>query len=82
MMNNLEEWIASRPPAVQVLARKYPPGTKFKIHEQELYVVGFSEQGHILVSETDPRKDYEKAVATRGPVCGCCLEKLEKARCE
>lgn len=82
MMNNLEEWIVSRPPAVQVLARKYPPGTKFKIHEQEWYVVGFTEQGQVQVSETDPKKDYEKAIKTRGTVCKCCVDKLDEARCE
>ncbi len=76
-MNPLEEWLKGRPPVVQELARKFPPGSFITDHNGvKLWVVAYNEDGSLAVSETNPGENYQKAVATRKPVCACCIGKL------
>lgn len=73
-------WVASRPPAIQVLAMKYPIGTKFNCHGKTLHTVGYGESeagATVQVSPVDPFENYEQAVAQRVNVCSCCVPKLE-----
>jgi len=74
----LEAWLATRPPAVKQLARKYPPGTRFVIHGEIQYVVAYNEDGSLSVSSINPSADYKGAVATRKALCACCLDRLDE----
>lgn len=71
-----EQWLEGRPEAVKTTAHRFPPGSTIQSHERTLYVVGYSDEGGLLISETNPAINYELAVATRCPVCQCCVEKL------
>ena len=79
-MSDLEQWLVGRPDVVCKMARRYPPGTAFRIHGTVVWVVSYNEDGGVSVSETDPGVDYETAVATRQPVCGCCVKNLDALR--
>lgn len=77
LREDFEVWLATRPESVHAVARRYPPGTKFLSRIGTVfYVVSYTEDGGIRVSETDPCEDYAKAVATRREVCRDCLQKL------
>jgi hypothetical protein len=76
-MNELEEWIASRPKEIQELYKKYPIGTTFLLEGKKLFLVGYQEttdRPGFLVSETDPYEDYEKAISTNFYLCGDCVD--------
>ena len=75
-----EKWLAPKPEVVKVMARKYPPGTKFLLHERECWVVSYNEDGGLSVSDTDPAQNYRRAIATRRPICSCCVTKLNELR--
>lgn len=53
------------------LAMLYPPGTVLDPvgGGARLYVVGFSETPHLLVSKVNPGDDYARAVAEREELC-------------
>jgi len=74
------EWLSTRPASVQALGKKFPPGTRFKGHHNEiLYLVGYKEDGGLLVSATDPARDHKKAEATKEVLCACCVKKFEES---
>lgn len=75
-----EKWLKGRPQSVQQSARKYPPGTRFLIHGKIMHVISYYESGAVSVTPHDPAIDHELAVATRQPVCSCCVRKLDEAR--
>ena len=75
-----EEWLATRPEVVRQMARRYPPGTKFRIHDEVMHVMSYEESGGLSVTATDPAEDYEKAVAERQPLCKCCVGNLDALR--
>lgn len=71
----LEKWLEGRPPIIRELAMKFHAGVILDPKTGGyLYVVGFSEAGELLVSETNPAVDYQKAVATRVAICADCLK--------
>lgn len=75
------DWVATRPKAVRAMCMLYPPGTAFDIHGQIMYLVGYRETESdvlLLVSETNPAVDYQKATNSGQPICACCIPKLEK----
>lgn len=74
--DTLGKWLEGRPQIIQELARKFPPGTTLKSHGETMFVVAYNEDGSLSVSDTNPGVDYEKAVATRKPLCACCLAKF------
>lgn len=81
------KWLEDRPPAVQKMAKKYPPGTPLGSHGKFFFVVGYYEgyweddpehtKVGIYVSETNPMKDAKTAIATKEKICPCCLNTLE-----
>lgn len=77
----MDAWLATKPAAIKELAKKYPPGTKFRCHGKILHAVSYNEYpdgtASLGVTEIDPSEDYARAVATRQTVCKCCLPKLE-----
>lgn len=64
--------------ATRKLAKRFPPGSVIGSHEELLFVVGYADNGALLVSDIDPKRDYEAAVATRKPICECCQATLQK----
>jgi len=76
MSEDLETWLEGRPAVVKKMARKYPPGTGFYLHDKLMWVIGYREDGGLHVTEIDPSSDHEKAVATKITVCPCCVDKL------
>lgn len=81
-----DEWLSDRPEEVQALARKYPPGTKFRIHNRVMHVVSYQEYDNsgpgVVVSPIDPAVNYQRSIEARMPVCPCCEHNLEQARIE
>lgn len=79
-VNALEAWLEGRPQVVKDMARKYPPGARFKIHGKVVWVIAYNEDGGLCVTETDPRENYDCAVFTREPLCACCSGQLDALR--
>lgn len=80
------QWLATRPQAVQRLAEKYPPGTRFRCHGRIMHTISYEEYANrtvgLGVSATNPGENYALAVATRETVCACCLPQLDTLRIE
>jgi hypothetical protein len=72
-------WYQGRPPEIQELIRRFPPGSAMLIRGQVSYVVSYQEtEGGagipgINLSHTHPGLDYDRAMATRFFVCGSHL---------
>ena len=65
-----EAWLATRPPIVRDLARRYPPGTLVQAEgHADRYVVSYGEDGSLGVSRIDPCKDYDGAVNSIELLC-------------
>lgn len=77
-MNALDRWLEDKSEAVKNAASKFPPGTCFQSHGERFWVISYFDDGTLAVTKINPGEDYEKAVATRVPICGCCLEKLRQ----
>lgn len=75
-----KKWVESRPPPVRKLAERIRPGTTVDVDGTIHYVVGFREHSDgtasVLISETNPAKNYRKALDTKKVMCPCCVEKL------
>jgi hypothetical protein len=74
----LEEWIASRPPSVQKLAREFPISTTFSVDGTILYVIGYDEGGLIILTHIDPAVDYDTAFENRVYIHADCLREALK----
>jgi hypothetical protein len=72
-----EKWYNSRPPSIQALIRRFPPGTVRTIKGRTAYLIGFKTTG-LTFSYTNPRVDYDEAVATRFFVCSDHLNEEDK----
>lgn len=66
-MNTMDEWIASRPEPVRKLAAEFPPGAR--VGPDKLYVIGYTEDGMLIVSPYDPHEGYDRAVEARLYMC-------------
>lgn len=72
------EWFKTRPKAVQKTALEFPPGTQIVIGATVNWVVGYQENGALLISVVNPGEDYKKAVATRLPLCPSCVTTIDR----
>lgn len=72
------QWLLTRPPIIQELARKYPPHLRFNLHGRIMHVMGYNEDGGLILTPINPEVNYEEAIAKREPLCPCCLEKLDQ----
>jgi hypothetical protein len=75
---NFEDWLKDRPDIIKQLAKKYPPGTCFNLHNQFMWVIGYNEDGGLSITSIDPHINYQEAVKQKIHVCKCCLDKLEE----
>lgn len=70
-----EAWYASRPAAVQALVRKFPAGaTVVRLEGVDHFVLGYTEDDKLIVSQVDPTSDYDRAMAEKVYVCAKHLE--------
>ena len=65
----VEKWILTRPVHLQPLFREFPIGTKFIVKGRVLHMLGINEDERIIVSETYPGDDYDKAQETKEYLC-------------
>jgi len=79
MLNNEEFqiWLKTRPEIIQKLGKEFPIGSLILHEGEELFLVGYRENGGLLVSKYNPSIEYELAVEEKFPVCPSCVEKLE-----
>lgn len=71
---SLDDWIASRPPAIRALAKRFPVGDIFLINGVGHFLIGYAESEKpgdemLIVSPIDPTDDYEAAMAAKVHVC-------------
>jgi hypothetical protein len=66
--NPLKEWhawIRERSTPVKKLALEFPFGTTFIHGSRRLYLLGYAPRDHLIVSETNPFVDHQKAQSER-----------------
>lgn len=68
-MTPLDDWLATKPKCVRELAAEFPPGTQLDIHGVTNWVIGWTENDALVVSELDPNVDFDAAHEQRGYVC-------------
>ena len=59
-------WLATCSPEARVLAREFPPGTRFEIEGQTWHLIGYTTEDELIVSSIDPREDFDGAHRARG----------------
>lgn len=67
-----EEWLSSRPPDVQEVARRLPPGCALDQGGMMLYLLGYQEQEGgvgLIMSPINPAVDYDGANDVRVYIC-------------
>lgn len=66
MNQEFEAWLARKPPVIQELARKYEPASGIVDEDDGFaligYVVGYAEDGCLVLSRVDPKKEYRRAI--------------------
>ncbi len=75
----MKDWLDTRPPAIQVLAEQFPPGSLVLMYGNVFYIVGYTENNSgndLIISTLNPFDDYEKAVETRQYVCADCVKRM------
>lgn len=72
----LEEWVLSRPPAVQKAAREWPVGSWAIIEQEMHYIVGYTDDAPpmLIFSPVNPSQDYELAMRRKIYVCAKHLD--------
>lgn len=79
----MEAWISSMPAKVQVVARRFPPGTILQVEGQPMHVISFPEREDgsvgLGVTPVNPAVDYERAKKEPLYICPCCLEREHHA---
>jgi hypothetical protein len=64
-LSEWHKWVKRRPTSVKVLALEFPFGSTFLLGGRRLYLLGYASRDHLIVSETNPFMDYEKAHSER-----------------
>lgn len=75
----LKAWLATRPQAIQDLAKEFPFDTRFLCNGKVLYLVGYAEPEQLIVSETDPYDDYDAAVKGQFHMHAQCVRDSHEA---
>ncbi len=68
-MTEKDEWLASRPESVQKLIAEFPLGSVFNVKDTTLYLLGYTENDMLIVSEVNPSVDYEGANENKKYLC-------------
>jgi hypothetical protein len=60
--NDWEEWLLSRPPSVQKIAREFPAGLRFLDPGLgSLWLIGYTEDDELILTRTNPFLDFGRA---------------------
>lgn len=70
-----KKWCASRPDSVKKLMEKFPFEThwRFVVGAEIYFLLGYTESEKLIVSKTNPKLDYDKAVKNQEYICASCL---------
>ena len=71
-------WLLTRPLFVQELAKEFPPWIGLRSEEAFFWVIGWDEDGAVLVTPLAPGFDYEAAYEARQPLHLACARRLAK----
>jgi hypothetical protein len=63
------DWLKTRPESVQRLAAEFPIGLAFRLNDTTLYLLGYTEEDMLIVSQINPSVDYDGANRTREYLC-------------
>jgi hypothetical protein len=78
--NEWKAWIESRPPEIQELAKRFPPGFSFEKDGTTLHLLGYHEggtgQSSLIVSKIDPAKDWHGANENKQYICADHLDEI------
>lgn len=71
-LDDMQDYIDSRPPHVKKLMEEFPPGAAFEINNEIVYVVGIMEhrgedrtKDMVVASPISPIVDYEASIASK-----------------
>jgi hypothetical protein len=81
LKSQFEEWLKSRPASVQRLAHQFPPGSKLLVDGKEHYVIGWTEDDFLVLSDVHPSENYDASVARKHHMCAAHVRSGE-TRCE
>jgi hypothetical protein len=78
-----EEWLKTRPPQVQALAAEFPLDyiipqklTAKLSKDRQYFVIGWTEDDHLIISHIDPFLDYDEGLNNRQYLCAAHLREL------
>lgn len=66
-------WLKERPECVQALAREFPVNISVEIGGALLYLIGYTEDDKLILSDVNPCLDYEQAIEQRQYLCASHL---------
>ena len=64
-----EAWLATRPECVRKLAAEFPLGTEMDINGVIYYLIGYTENDMLIISNVNPWENYDQAYAARCHIC-------------
>lgn len=68
-----QEWLATRPPEIQKLAREFPPGSEVTVSGKAYYVVSYADNDVIGITPFPPGSCFDLAIENRQHVHAKCL---------
>lgn len=74
LSNQFDTWLATRPPQIQALAKRFPLGTVINNSGSLMYLIGYNEGEALIVSPVDPSQDYEGSLKAKQYICKECWE--------
>lgn len=75
-----QDWLATRPPVIQALAREFPINTYFVIGGRHMHVLGWNEGDMVLLTPFHPAEDYDAArVACQHVHAQCLRDAIKEA---
>lgn len=70
---SFEAWLAERPECVRKLAAEFPPGTRIFHRERIWWLLGYTESDELIITDSSPFEDYDKAVEAKKIVHAQCI---------
>jgi|SRR5215472_8901889 len=84
MMNRAEKrrqlalqrrWLETRPRVVRETLTRWPLDSVVTDGMSQMWVIGASEAGNLLVSPINPQVDHDASIAAKRTICSGCLTK-------
>jgi hypothetical protein len=64
-----QEWLETRPESVRKLAAEFPLGSSIINGDDVFYLLGYTENDMLIISDINPGVDYEGALENTQYVC-------------